>query len=185
MIVLNEHAVIEPHPVIVGAAHACRIFVELAQPGNGLARVEQHRAGTLDRIDIAAGQGGDPREVLERVERRALGGEHRTGIAGKAHQRRAVLRAFAVVDQQLELDVRIEGSEEGRRDLESRDHDRLPAIHLSREACIRRDRRVGCHVSPAAEIFCKDLPNETVDIQTLGKRHPAALVAGRLCRQAQ
>ena len=81
MVVLDQHPVAEPHPVVVRAAHPRRIFVERAKARNGLARVEQRRAGAGDRVDIAAGQGRDARKVLERVERRAFGREHRSGIA--------------------------------------------------------------------------------------------------------
>ena len=61
VIVLDQHAVIEPHPVVLRAAHPRRIFLEHAQAGNGLARVEQDRAGPRDRVDIAPRQRRDAR----------------------------------------------------------------------------------------------------------------------------
>ena len=80
------------------AAHPRRIFVEQAQPGNGLARVEQDRAGPGDRLDIGARQRRDPRQMLERVERRALGGEHRARIALDPHQHRPRRDRVAIAD---------------------------------------------------------------------------------------
>ena len=44
VIVLDQHAVIETHSMIVRAAHARGIFLEKREPGDRLARVEQHRA---------------------------------------------------------------------------------------------------------------------------------------------
>ena len=43
-------------------------------------------------VDISAGQRRDSRQMLQRVERRAFGGEHRPRIAFEAHQRHCPLR---------------------------------------------------------------------------------------------
>ena len=81
MIVLDQHAVIEPHAVVLRPAHPRRIFLQHTQPGNGLARVEQDRAGAIDRVDVAPSQRGDAGQMLERIERRPFGGEHRPRVA--------------------------------------------------------------------------------------------------------
>ena len=76
--------------MVLRAAHPGRVFLERAQAGDGLAGVEQDRAGAGDRLDIAAGQGRDAGQVLDGVERRALGGEQRPRLAatGAADRRR-------------------------------------------------------------------------------------------------
>ena len=94
-----------------------------------------------------------PGQMLERVERRPLGGEHRARIAVEAHQRGAVPRRVAVVRQLLDRDIRIERAEECRGDLQPGDDDRLPAVHLGREARVGIDRRVRGHVAARPEIL--------------------------------
>ena len=66
--------------VVHAAAGAYGRLLERAQAGERLARVPD--AGATARrvrrgVDEAAGQGGDPREVAEEVQRGALGGEDR------------------------------------------------------------------------------------------------------------
>ena len=132
VIVLDQHAVVEPHPVVVRAAHASRIFLERAKAGDGLARVEQRRAGAGDRVDIAPGQGRDSRQMLERVERRALGGEHRPRQPLQLQDRAARADRVAVVRELIDLHVGIERAEEGGGDVEAGDDDRLAAARARR-----------------------------------------------------
>ena len=80
--------------------------------------------------------------MLQRVERGALGGEHRSRPAAQAHQRRAVDYPVAVVDELIDADIGVELTEKGGGDLDSRDDDRLARVHLGREPCILGDRRV-------------------------------------------
>ena len=81
-------------------------FSSDAQAREGLAGVEQDRAGAGDRVDIAAGQGGDAGQVLDRVERGALGGEQGPRFAGQPQQDRSPAGdAVAILDQPLDLDV--------------------------------------------------------------------------------
>jgi hypothetical protein len=44
VVVLDQHAVVEPHPVIGGAAGAHGVFLELAEERGGLARIEDDDA---------------------------------------------------------------------------------------------------------------------------------------------
>ena len=53
-------------------------------------------------IDIGPGHGSDAREVLDRVERRALGSEHRAGVAGEAHEIGAGGDGTPLLRQQLD-----------------------------------------------------------------------------------
>ena len=98
MIVLDHRRVPQAHAVVLRAAHPGRIFLEHAQAGDGLAGVEQDRAGAGDRVDIAPGQRGDAGEMLDGVERRALGGEHRARLAAAGAADVAGPDAVAVLD---------------------------------------------------------------------------------------
>ena len=55
------------------AAGAHRLLLERAQARRGLARVEDARAGALDRLHVARRQRRDARQPAEEVERHALG----------------------------------------------------------------------------------------------------------------
>jgi hypothetical protein len=48
--------------VVGAAAVADRLLFEFAPAGRGLPGVEETRAGALERLDVAAGEGGDARE---------------------------------------------------------------------------------------------------------------------------
>ena len=61
MIVLDQHAIVEPHAMVLRTAHPRGELVEDPEAGNGLARVEQHRPRAGDRIDILARERGDTR----------------------------------------------------------------------------------------------------------------------------
>ncbi len=104
MIVLDHRRVPQPHAVIGRAAHPRRIFLERAQARDRLARVEQDRAGARDPVDIGARQRRDARQMLDGVERRALGGEQRARVAARAASGRfPARRAAPSCDQPLDL----------------------------------------------------------------------------------
>ena len=118
--------------MVVRAAHPRRIFLEHAQAGKGLARVEQDRAGARDRIDIArasASRCPDRCWSVLSADRSAV------SIARALPARRisdgAVLDAIAVLRQLLDRDIGIERAEESRGDVQAGDA-RSPAGNSSR-----------------------------------------------------
>src|SRR3712207_7355630 len=50
-------------------------YTTLFRSRGRLPRIEDLRTGSRDRLDVARGEGRDPRQAAEEVERRALGGE--------------------------------------------------------------------------------------------------------------
>ena len=83
---------------------ATAAFSSAAQARGRLAGVEDRRARAVDRGDEARGQGRDPRQVAEQVERRALAGEQGPGRAGDgATSAGTPLPPLALADQRLEL----------------------------------------------------------------------------------
>ncbi len=85
MVVLDHRRIVEPHPVIGRAAHPGRVFFKHAQAGDRLARIEQRRPRARDGVDISASHGGDAGEVLDGIERRAFGGQHRPCQPRQSH----------------------------------------------------------------------------------------------------
>ena len=54
--------------MILAAAAGDRVFLCAAQSGQGLARVENNRAGAAHRFNIGAGLGGGAGKGLEKIE---------------------------------------------------------------------------------------------------------------------
>ena len=70
--------------MVVAAAGADGVFVEVAVSGGGFAGVHDAGAGALHRGHIAVGQGSDAAHPLHKVEGDALRLEDRGGRAGYA-----------------------------------------------------------------------------------------------------
>ena len=85
--------------MVVATARAHRGLLERAQAGRRLARVEDLRAGAAHGGDERGGAGGDARQALQEVQRRALGREDRRGR--RAHAQHHVARGYdlAIVDR--------------------------------------------------------------------------------------
>jgi hypothetical protein len=73
VVVLDQDAVVERHPMVAPAAAAHRVLLERPPAGRGLARVDDVGAGAAHRFDVAAGERGDARQPLHEVQRRPLG----------------------------------------------------------------------------------------------------------------
>ena len=121
MVVLDEDPVVEAEAVVRATAAANGVLLERAQPGRRLPGVEDRRAGAFDRVDEAASERGDSGEAAEEVERRALAGEDCTrGACDPRDHGRASSETVALGSERLELDLRIERPEDGRRGEQAR-----------------------------------------------------------------
>src|SRR6185503_1358485 len=112
---------------VLRAAHPGRVFLERAKSRNGLAGVEQDRAGAGDCVDIAPGQRGNPGQMLDTVERRPLSSEHCPCQAPQAEQYVAGTGMAALLDPTLDLDLWIKRAEERLGNRQAGDDDRLAA----------------------------------------------------------
>ena len=70
--------------MVVAAAGADGVFVEVAVSGGGFAGVHDAGAGALNRGHVAVGQSGDAAHSLHKVEGDALRLEYRRRRAGYA-----------------------------------------------------------------------------------------------------
>ena len=66
VVVLDEEPSSRPKRWFVAAAGGTACFSSARNPGRRLARVEDRRSGSVDRIDVPSGEGRDPREPAER-----------------------------------------------------------------------------------------------------------------------
>ena len=80
MIVFDQHAVREVQAVVVPAAAANCVFIEHAQAGHGLARIQNAGLGALHGINKLAGESGDAAQPLQHVQYHPLAGEKDTGV---------------------------------------------------------------------------------------------------------
>ncbi len=164
--------------MVLRAAHPRRIFLQQPQARQRLAGIEQDRAGAGDGVDIAARQRGDTGQMLHRVERGPLGGQHRASLAAEAQQIGAGINPVTILRQPLDLDLRIERAEEGFGDRQAGDNDRLARIHHAGETRVHRDHRGRRDVAVAAEILGQGSANEGLEIE------PGQHEAHRPCHQS-
>ena len=150
VVVLDHRRIPQPHAVIRSAAHPGRVFLEMAQPRQRLARVEQRAGGIVHRPYIFAGHRGDSREMLDRVERGALGGQHGARIARQPHQLGPRRHLRPLLDQRIDLHLGIERTKERRGHRQARDHDRIAAVHHPRKPRVFGDHALAGDIVPAA-----------------------------------
>src|SRR5579864_6170356 len=123
--------------------------------------------------------------MLEGVERRALGSQHRTRIPSETKEGRSMLGAIAVLRELLDVHIWIERFEESSGKIETGNDNDLAAVHLGGKARIGIDRSFRSHVPAAPEIFGQHAADELLHVELLRKRHSAALVAAERRRQDQ
>ncbi len=79
--------------------------------------------------------------MLDSVERRTFGGQHRTRKSGEAHQVAARACARAFVGENLDSDIAVERAKKRLCNRQARDDDVLAAVHNPRKAGIGGNRR--------------------------------------------
>ena len=86
VIVLDQHGVEETGSMIGAAAHGDRVLVENPPAGEGLARVDDLRAGSGHPLHEFPGGGGDPGHASDEIEGRALRGQNSASWPGDEGQ---------------------------------------------------------------------------------------------------
>ena len=147
MVILDQHAIIQPGAMVAPAAHAHRVLLQRAQPRRRLARIHDLRPCIPHRRDTARRQRGDAGEPPQEVERGPLGRQQRARLARDLRQRRASLHRVAIRHERLERALGSSCGEDARAigspatTPASRATIRAVALHP------RRDRRLGRHVA--------------------------------------
>ena len=76
MIVLDEHAVEQAHPMIHTAAAANRVLIEHAEAWRCFSSVHDSRARPPHKIDVFTRQRGNSAHTLQQIQRNAFGNEN-------------------------------------------------------------------------------------------------------------
>src|SRR4030095_6481255 len=97
MIILDEHAVGQRTAMICSPAQGNRPFLKRPPPGKSFAGIENLDPAALSCWAESAGQGGDPREVLQEIQSDPLGRKDLTGVSFHSQKRVPVPRARAVL----------------------------------------------------------------------------------------
>ncbi len=125
MVFLDQDAVVQPHALVLSATGPHRVFLGDAQAGQGFARIEDGGVGTAHGVDIRARCRRDSRQGLQKVQRRALGGEQGAGMAADFHQHVIGGDGIALADPPVGHAVRVERAETGVEPGPAGDHGRL------------------------------------------------------------
>ena len=180
MVVLDEHGVIEAEAVVHGAAAAHRVFFKSAQAGRRLARAADIGVGVGDQRHIFRGHGRDARHARQIVQRGALGGEDRAGVARHARHRGAVARhARAILHQRFKANAGVDQPEGGLRDGQAADHAGLAHGEDGGGLRARRDRRQRGDVARAAKVFVKGGAHGVFEIDRIEEGHGHEGFSGR------
>ena len=75
VVVLDEQRLAQVEAVVGSAAATDGVLLEIAQPGRGLARVQEHGAGAVQFGHAAGRQSGDPGQPAEQVQGSPLAGQ--------------------------------------------------------------------------------------------------------------
>ena len=188
MIVLDHRRIPQAHAVVRRAPHTHRVFFQVTQAGDGLARIEQGAVGIVHRRDIVRDHGRDAREVLHGVERAALGSEHSAGIALEPHQISARRDLGAFLDEDIDLHVRVERAEEGGGNRQTGDMDRIARVHGPSKPRLGGDDALAGDIAaaarqPIAKILGQRFAHEPVELEAgKGDSHEIAPETGRARR---
>ncbi len=125
VVFLDQDAVVQPHALVLSATGPHRVFLGDAQAGQGFARIEDGGVGTAHGVDIRARCRRDSRQGLQKVQRRALGGEQGAGMAADFHQHVIGGDGIALADPPVGHAVRVERAETGVEPGPAGDHGRL------------------------------------------------------------
>src|SRR3546814_7892043 len=77
VVFLDQEGVVQTDAVVVAATAGNGILLRQAQPGYGLARIEQTHAGPVDHVRVVTTASRHTRQQLQKIQRTALAGEQR------------------------------------------------------------------------------------------------------------
>ena len=136
VIFLDQNAVVQADAVIESAARAHRIFLRTAQARQCFTGIKNFRVGTHDGIHKQARFGGNCRQRLQKIQRRAFGREHRARVAGDLAKLHAGRDMLAILDVPENFAIGIEFIKATLKPLNAgddailaREHPRMTAGH--------------------------------------------------------
>ena len=122
VVFLQHHRVVQADAMVAAATHQHRVFLRQTQPGNGLAGVEDLRAGAAHGVDIISRRRGGAAERLQEIQRRALGADQRAAASGERGDDRALGDAVAFGDAPVDADIGVQRAMAGVEPRPPADH---------------------------------------------------------------
>ena len=159
----DEHAVVEPNPMVHPARHPHGILFQGAQGRHGLPGVE-HGDPSRAGIDEIPCHRGNPAQPLQEVQRGALRRQQRGRTAPQPGQLGTGLAALSLASRGFELHMRVELPETLHRHVQTGQHTRCADDDHAGRRELGGDDRLGGHIAPS---------------HVLGKRPPHDLAIGR------
>jgi len=151
VVLFHHHRVEQADPVVVAAAAAHRVLLRQAQAGEGLAGVEDARAGAGDGLDERSGAGGRGRQRLQEIDRAAFGREQGAAGAFEGADLAAGLKPLAVDGMPGDAQLGVERAEAGLEPVAAGEYRAFAADERGMRACVRIDQRGGDVA--AADVF--------------------------------
>jgi hypothetical protein len=121
VVLLDQHGVEEPEPVVVAAARQHGLLLEHPHPRGRLACVEDASARPLHGAHVERGQRGDAGQAGQEVERDALAGKDRPRRAGHLRHQ-ATLAPFGLGGARVPAELRVHAAKHGLRHRQAGDH---------------------------------------------------------------
>jgi len=162
MIVLDQHAIIQAKAVVPAATHANGIFFEQPQAGQGLSRVQHFGLQTLDLLDVRCRQRGDPRQMLQQVQRHPLACKQGPRVPEQAGQLGTPVNDLTVLGKGRELNARIETAKHFPGHIDPGKHKMLLGQDHGFGRGLCRDRGLGRNVA-IAPVFGKCVTDQIRD----------------------
>ena len=149
--------------MVAAAAQAHRVFLQDPPARGGFPGVHQGGGGAGDLGHHGAGEGGDAREALEKIEGHPLAGEDRGHGAGEAGQDRAFRHLLAVVHCRRKNYFRIQLTKNPGRHGQARHHQGGLGPDMGFPLQLRGDQGLGGDI-PRADILFQGQVDEAVKV---------------------
>ena len=143
VVVLDEHAVVESHAMVLAAADRNSVLFEHPKPGCRLTRIDDLSVGTLDRFHILTCQCRNTRHPLHEIESSAFTDEQYISITLQGRENGTVLDLITLAERRLDLAaLRIQMKEHRLGNIDPAQNDILFCQETAVAARVGRNR--GC-----------------------------------------
>ena len=162
VVVFDEYRVIEAVAVRATSAATHGVLLESAQPGGRLPGGDDLWRYAADGVLVSPRQGGDARQVAEKVQSRALPGQDGASLPGDARDGLTGIDIGAVLHEGLEGNVLTQHLEDTLGDEGAR-YAPVPTRDEGRNrTCLGRDDRVGRDVAGLTQVLAECLLDQWV-----------------------
>ena len=115
MVILDKHHIVEAGAVVLPAAHTHGVFIDVAQAGDGLARVKDDGMRAGDGLDELVGECGNARHTPQEVQGGALTSQQPLAGTGDFDEQGAGLNVLPILEMGLPGDAWVNQVEDSLR----------------------------------------------------------------------